>query len=73
MIGHKSDLFVLSLSFIWWQILSTLTLGLLSIWIYPYVIASEVIFADDVLKNKNISKVSLNSGLGKAVQVIDKE
>jgi integral membrane protein len=73
MIGHKSDLFVLSLSFIGWQILSTLTLSLLSIWIYPYVIASEVIFADDVLKNKNISKVSLDSGLGKAVQVIDEE
>ena len=34
--GHKWELFVLDLSFIGWDILCTLTLGILSIWIMPY-------------------------------------
>ena len=34
--GHKWELFVLDLSFLGWDILCTLTLGILSIWIMPY-------------------------------------
>ena len=34
--GHKWDLFVMYLSFIGWDILSTLTLGILELWLAPY-------------------------------------
>ena len=34
--GHKWEYFVLGLSFIGWSILSSFTLGLLSIWLTPY-------------------------------------
>lgn len=35
--GHKWDLFVLSLSFLGWAILSALTLGILNFWLFPYM------------------------------------
>jgi len=35
--GHKRALFVLDLSFIGWQLLCVLTMGVLLIWILPYV------------------------------------
>ncbi len=35
--GHKLDTFVLGLSFIGWAILGTLTLGILYIWLFPYM------------------------------------
>lgn len=35
--GHKLDAFVLGLSFIGWAILGTLTVGILYIWLYPYM------------------------------------
>lgn len=35
--GHKSDAFVLGLSFIGWAILGTLTFGILYIWLFPYM------------------------------------
>lgn len=35
--GHKLDAFVLSLSFIGWAFVGTLTLGIAYIWIYPYM------------------------------------
>ena len=35
--GYKGDLFLLTLSFIGWHILSVLTLGILRLWVYPYV------------------------------------
>lgn len=35
--GHKLDAFVLGLSFIGWAILGTLTLGVLYIWLFPYM------------------------------------
>lgn len=34
--GHKGDLFIMYLSFIGWDFLSALTLGLLSFWLIPY-------------------------------------
>lgn len=34
--GHKQDLFVLDLSFVGWEILSMLTLGISNIWQVPY-------------------------------------
>jgi uncharacterized membrane protein len=35
--GYKFDLFVLDLSFIGWEILATLTAGIASLWVEPYV------------------------------------
>ena len=35
--GRKMDLFVLDLSFLGWNILSSMTLGLLDIWVRPYM------------------------------------
>jgi uncharacterized membrane protein len=35
--GYKSELFILSLSFLGWFILGTLTCGIAFVWIYPYI------------------------------------
>ncbi|MDP4134134.1 MAG: DUF975 family protein, partial [Bacillota bacterium] len=42
--GHKMDLFVLYLSFIGWELLGILTLGILYIWLVPYMSATYVNF-----------------------------
>ena len=38
--GHKMDLFVLGLSFIGWEFLCVITLGIASIWVMPYMQAT---------------------------------
>lgn len=38
--GHKGELFVLSLSFIGWMLLGSITLGIAYIWILPYMQAT---------------------------------
>lgn len=38
--GHKMDLFVLSLSFIGWALLGTITFGIAYIWVLPYMQAT---------------------------------
>ena len=48
--GHKMDLFVLGLSFLGWIILSPLTLGILYIWLMPYMIITFVL-AYESIKN----------------------
>ena len=40
--GHKWELFVLDLSFIGWNLLCALTLGILTIWIAPYVQQTDI-------------------------------
>ena len=50
--GNKMALFIQHLSFLGWEILSFFTLGILSIWLQPYIIASEVIFMNEITKNK---------------------
>ena len=40
--GHKWELFVLDLSFIGWNLLCGLTLGILSIWIMPYIQQTDI-------------------------------
>lgn len=40
--GHKWELFVLDLSWIGWNILCALTLGILSIWIMPYIQQTDI-------------------------------
>ena len=38
--GHKMDLFILSLSFIGWMLLSAITFGIAYIWVGPYMNAT---------------------------------
>lgn len=42
--GHKKELFLLELSFIGWILLSALTLGILSLWVTPYMQATYAVF-----------------------------
>jgi uncharacterized membrane protein len=47
--GWKWDLFVMNLSFLGWLILAPFTLGILSLWLTPYMAASEANFYDWVV------------------------
>ena len=47
-----TTLFIQQLSFFGWEFLSVFTMGILSIWLQPYIIASEVIFMNEITKNK---------------------
>lgn len=51
--GKKQDRFMLSLSFIPWILLSLITMGLANIYVIPYMLATDAIYANDVIKNKN--------------------
>lgn len=42
--GHKLDLFVLDLSFIWWFLLVAITFGVASIYVAPYIGATQANF-----------------------------
>ena len=42
--GFKWQLFVLDLSFIGWGLLASLTLGILNIWLLPYMAQSNIAF-----------------------------
>lgn len=48
--GNKMALFIQHLSFFGWEILSFFTMGILSVWLQPYILASEVIFMDNITK-----------------------
>ena len=51
--GKKQDRFVLSLSFIPWILLSLITMGLANIYVIPYMLAADAIYANEVIKNQN--------------------
>lgn len=46
--GHKFDYFVLSISFVGWVILAPFTLGILLIWLYPYMMTATTKFFMDI-------------------------
>ena len=48
--GHKMDIFVLGLSFIGWCLLAGLTLGLLYIWLYPYMVVTMTLAYEELKK-----------------------
>ena len=50
--GHKWDFFILNLSFIGWSILALFTLGILCLWLVPYM---NVTFANfyNSIKDEN--------------------
>lgn len=50
--GHKGDLFVLNLSFILWILLSAVTFGLAMVFVTPYILTSEAIYAVAVLDKR---------------------
>ena len=52
--GFKLDLFVLDLTFIGWGILCGLTLGILSIWIRPYIQQTDLAYFDAIRAAKSM-------------------
>ena len=53
-LGFKWQLFVLDLSFLGWQLLCALTLGILSIWVQPYVTQTNVGYFQQIKAAKGI-------------------
>lgn len=47
--GHKFDWFVLNFSFIGWVLLCVATLGLASIYVSPYILIANAVFANQVI------------------------
>lgn len=56
MSGHKAELFVLNLSFIGWIILSGLTLGILLLYVAPYMQLTLVNFYTDLMEDYKMNK-----------------
>lgn len=52
--GHKWELFVLDLSFLGWMLLCGLTLGILSIWVQPYILQTNVGYFQQIKAAKGI-------------------
>lgn len=48
--GHKMDLFILILSFVGWIILGVFTVGILYIWLIPYMMLAECNFYNQLKK-----------------------
>lgn len=49
--GHKLDYFILGLSFIGWCILIPFTLGIILVWLYPYMLVATTKFSTDIIDN----------------------
>lgn len=50
--GHKMDWFIQHLRFIPWTLVTIITGGLANLYVYPYMTAADVIFANQVLEEK---------------------
>jgi uncharacterized membrane protein len=55
--GHKMDLFALQLSFLGWLFLSVLSLGILNLWLTPYINMSHVVFYENISKGIYLGKI----------------
>lgn len=51
MYGHKIDAFVLGLSFMGWIVLGAFTLGILYVWLYPYMSVTFTKFYLNIIEN----------------------
>lgn len=51
--GHKGDLFMLGLSFIGWELLAMMTLGIGYLWLNPYKNAAYAAFYRDLIIRRN--------------------
>ncbi len=54
--GHKMDLFLLDLSFIGWELLCVLSLGIGFLWLYPYVNTARASFYRDITQGQSQSQ-----------------
>lgn len=71
--GHKMDYFSLQFSFLGWHILAIFTLGLLELWIVPYLLTATTKFLYDVKcdyearngmqQSNNFSSQPMNNGM----------
>lgn len=52
--GHKGDLFILGFTFIGWDILACLSLGIGYLWLNPYKNAAYAAFYRELITNRNI-------------------
>ena len=52
--GHKTDYIILCLSFVGWVFLGIFTLGILYLWLIPYVFVSMANFYDKIKKDVKI-------------------
>ena len=52
--GHKFEYFVLDLSFIGWQILCFMTLGLGYLWLNPYMYMTKAVFYNELAKKEHL-------------------
>lgn len=58
--GHKMEFLVLQFSFFWWIVLTFITFGFMSIYVTPYIIATNTNFYKS-LKEANISVEEIKS------------
>jgi len=55
--GYKADLFILDLSFFGWSFLCALTLGILSIWVAPWIMQTEIGYFEEIKRRKGVGKL----------------
>ena len=53
--GHKMDLFLLSLSFIGWAILASITFGIGYLWLIPYIYTAYAAFYETLKKETSVT------------------
>ena len=53
--GHKMDLFLLSLSFIGWAILASITFGIGYLWLIPYIYTAYEAFYETLKKETSVT------------------
>lgn len=59
--GHKADLFVLDLSFYGWILLSSLTMGILFIWINPYMEQANIGYFEELKRSSGVGYIHRDS------------
>lgn len=52
--GYKMDYFIFGLSFFWWIILTIVTLGIATIWVFPYITVAQAMYYLELKKIKKI-------------------
>ena len=70
--GHKMDAFLLGLSFIGWVLLSILTLGILFLWVLPYIEVTMAEFYESIrpiTAKENEEAASLDSEASEEVEL----
>ena len=59
--GHKADLFVLDLSFYGWILLSSLTMGILFIWVNPYMEQANIGYFEELKRSSGVGYIHRDS------------